>query len=279
MQRPLAERLLFPPQQVNETKLAKAVNGKTIVVSGASFGIGHALCLLLSRYDTHLVLIARTEEAMSILAKSIEANGSRATIIVADLYQIDDAEAVLARLATIGAIDIFISNAGKSIMRPLVQSLARYQDITRTNSLNYLAPVKILLGLTPLLTRSKGMIINVSALNVLLLPAPNWAAYQASKTAFDQWFRCNWAEWKQLGITAKSIYFPLVKTRMIAPNPKYTHAPAMEVQQAAIRIAKLIYQDKSVSKPWWAIFPQTAGFLASKLWNAYSFHHISRHSS
>ncbi|MCP2937878.1 SDR family NAD(P)-dependent oxidoreductase, partial [Salmonella enterica subsp. enterica serovar Typhimurium] len=77
------------------------------------------------------------------------------------------------------------------------------------------------LGLTPALMQTRGHVINTSALNVLLLPAPYWSAYQASKTAFDQWFRCNQAEWKIIGVTSSRAYFPLVRTRMIVGNPSY----------------------------------------------------------
>lgn len=274
-----SERILFPARNVQEQKLRASLSGKTIVVTGASSGIGYALCVLLSRYDTHLVLIARNRNALLQLAALIEANGSRASIIIADLYEEPQIDETIRQLLRLDRIDLFISNAGKSIMRSLAQSLPRYHDITRTNTLNYLAPARMLLALTPVLAAHRGTIVNVSALNVLLLPAPMWAAYQASKTAFDQWFRCNQAEWKQMRIHAKSIYFPLVRTRMIAPNPKYAHAPAMEAEQAAIRIARLLYSRRSVSKPWWSIVPQLAGFFGKGLWNWYCSRQLSRNRS
>lgn len=266
----LLTHLLFPHVAVNPNALNKAVYNKTIVITGATFGIGEATALLLSKYQPNLILIARTEEKLAQLCKTVQENGATCTAIVADLYNDVEIDAVIAHLKELDTVDIFISNAGKSITRPLQESLNRFHDYTRTNTLNYMAPVKLLLAITPLLSHAKGTIVNVSALNVLLLPAPKWAAYQASKTAFDQWFRCNAAEWKCMGINAKTAYFPLVRTRMIAPNKRYENYPAMTPQQAAVRVAKLLYKHNTYYKPWWAVMAQTAGFFGRRIWERFT---------
>lgn len=271
------ERLLFPDVLISGSRLAEKISRKTIVITGASYGIGEQLALLFSYYNVHLVLIARTEVKLQAVANSVTKNGSQCTIIVADLYQETEVDRVIAELVKFpNGIDIFISNAGKSIMRPLAESLNRYHDFTRTNSLNYLAPVKLLLAITPLLQASNGQIINVSAINVLLLPAPKWAAYQASKTAFDQWFRSNLAEWKLIKINAKTIYLPLVRTKMIAPNALYKNYPALQPHQAALRVAKLLYSSATYSKPWWVIFPQTGSFFGKYIWEKVTFIYLNK---
>jgi short-subunit dehydrogenase len=273
----LTQRFLFPHVSLNGDKLARAVRGKTIVITGASYGIGQALAVLLSHHGVHLVLIARTEGKLHEVAAAVRQNGSQCTVIAANLYLETEVQRVIDALVALpGGIDIFVSNAGKSIMRPLEQSLDRFHDVTRTNALNYLAPAQLLLALTPMLKASGGQIINVSALNVLLLPAPGWAAYQAGKTAFDQWLRCHQPEWKLMGIAAKTLYLPLVRTRMIAPNPLYTNYPAMQPRQAAVRIARLICANKSYSRPWWAVFAQTGSFLGRGLWERLTVAHLKK---
>lgn len=268
MKRTFAEYVLFPSFPYSLKKLEAAVRGKTIVITGASFGIGERLARELSLCKVHLVLIARSLDKLQELKTGVESSGSRATIINADLYREEEAERVLAQLKALpGGIDIFVNNAGKSIMRPLMESFERYHDVTRTNSLNYLAPVKLILGLMPVLMKKQAQIINVSAVNVLLPPAPHWAAYQASKTAFDQWFRCNRAEWKLAGIGSSRAYFPLVRTRMIAPNPMYRNAPAMPVEQAARILAKMCYTRTALYKPWWLVFVQGASFFSRPLFD------------
>ncbi|MCW4470490.1 SDR family NAD(P)-dependent oxidoreductase [Flavobacterium sp. MFBS3-15] len=272
----IVERFLFPKSTISHERLRKAIFGKTIVITGASYGIGEELALLFSGYEVHLVLIARTEEKLLTLSETVRSNGSKCTLIPADLYRENEVGRVIEELGILDCIDIFISNAGKSINRSLQNSLDRYHDFTRTNSLNYLAPVRLLLAMTPKLKANKGQVINVSAINVLLPPASGWAAYQASKTAFDQWFRSNSAEWKSMRIQVKTIYLPLVRTRMIAPNENYKNYPAMQPQQAAVRIARLVCSGSNSSKPWWAIFVQAGGFFGRGLWERYSLYRIRR---
>ena len=272
----IAEHILFPNAKISHERLDKAISGKTIAITGASYGIGEELALLFSKHHVHLIVIARTEDKLHTLAENVKNNGSKCTVIAADLYLEIEVERVIEELKKLDSVDIFISNAGKSINRSLEDSLDRYHDFTRTNSLNYLAPIRLLLSITPQLQAAKGQIINVSAMNVLLPPAPKWAAYQASKTAFDQWFRGNWAEWSAMGIQAKTIYLPLVRTRMIAPNENYENYPAMLPQQAAVRIVRLLSSGNNISKPWWAVFAEASGFFGAALWKKYSFYRISR---
>lgn len=102
-------------------------------------------------------------------------------------------------------LDVIVSNAGKSIRRSIHDSLDRYHDFTRTMAINYFAPVRLLLSIIPLLEKNKGQIINVSTINALLLPIPYWAAYQASKGAFDTWFRSVAPELNAIGIATTTI--------------------------------------------------------------------------
>lgn len=266
MKRKPVEYLLFPPFHYNREKLGDHIRGKTIVITGASYGIGEQVAKEFSVYNVHLILIARSLEKLEQLKQELESNGSKVTVIAANLYEEAEVDTLLGMLKALpGGIDLFISNAGKSIRRPLMESLDRYHDITRTNSLNFLAPAKLLLGLTALFRQKKTQIINISAMNVLLPPTACWAAYQASKTAFDQWFRCHIPEWYAAGITASRVYFPLVRTRMIAPNVNYRDTPAMTPEHAARIVAKLCYTKATIYKPWWAWFAELGGFLGQRL--------------
>src|SRR5205085_2700704 len=68
----------------------------------------------------------------------------------------------------------------------IAMSYDRFHDFERTIAINYLGPVKLLLALLPSMReRKQGHIVNVSTIGVRLPPAPRWAAYQASTTAFD----------------------------------------------------------------------------------------------
>ena len=260
----LIEHLLFPPTFCDERKLTATLAGKTVLITGASFGIGENLALLLAKTGAHLILVARTAEKLEAIKSEIERinNNAKVTVFAADLTKDEDIETLIANLRKLpNGIDVFVSNAGKSIRRPLFESLERFHDFQRTMSLNYFAPVRLMLGLIPILRKTRGQVINISAVNVLLIPAPFWTAYQSSKTAFDQWFRCAAPELETASIATTSIYLPLVRTRMIEPTAAYKNAPAMSPDHVARIVCRAIYTRRKIFKPWWLIFGQIGSVI------------------
>ena len=259
--------LFFPWFGVNRTQLQRQLAGKTVLITGASYGIGECLAELLAETTAHLLLVARTETKLIEVQQRIAARGGRADIFACDLR---DPVAVQTLLDAIrqypGGIDILVSNAGKSIRRSIFDSLDRGHDFTRTMNLNYAAPVQLLLGLIPSLIDRQGQVINISAVNVLLVPAPQWAAYQASKSAFDQWFRSVGPELNARGLRTTSIYLPLVRTRMIAPTKAYRHLPAMQPQQVAQLIGRAMLSRRRTYAPWWLMAGQLASVLGRWGW-------------
>lgn len=260
----LPEHFLFPPALFDEKKLAEKLDGKTVLITGASFGIGEMVAFRLSKTGAHLILVARTAEKLEQIKNEIQKvnQSAKVTIFPADLTDEKQIENLLDELKKQpDGIDVFINNAGKSIRRPLFETLERFHDYRRTMNLNYFAPVKLMLGLIPILQKNRGHVINISAVNVLLIPAPFWTAYQSSKTAFDQWFRCAAPELEAADIATTSIYLPLVRTRMIAPTAEYKNAPAMSPDHVAKIICRSIYTRRKVFKPWWLIFGQISSVI------------------
>lgn len=260
----LIEHILFPPVSCDEKKIAANLKGKTVLITGASFGIGESVAYLLSKTEAHLILVARTAEKLEEIKNKIENENPQAkvTTFAVDLTKDEQMQTLLDDLQKLSdGVDVLISNAGKSIRRPLFESLERFHDFTRTMSLNYFAPVQLAIGLIPTLQKNRGQIINISAINVLLIPAPFWSAYQASKTAFDQWFRCAVPELETARIATTSIYLPLVKTRMIEPTAEYKNAPAMLPEHVARIVCRSIYTRRKIYKPWWLIFGQLGSIL------------------
>lgn len=261
------ERALFPPVHLDEQKLADTVKGKTIVITGASSGIGERLVYLLGSFDVHLILVARREEKLRNIKQDMEQKAAKVSFFRADLRVAEEMEDFLNFLnQQPGGVDVVVSNAGLSIRRSIFDSLDRYHDFTRTMAINYFAPVRLLLSVIPRLTQSKGQIINVSTINTSLIPIPHWAAYQASKTAFDTWLRSAAPELNAMGIQTTTIYLPLVKTPMILPTASYQNMPAMSPEHAAQMIAKSMYTKQKSIKPWWLIFGQLASIIGREMW-------------
>lgn len=265
----LIEFLLFPPTRFDKARLEKSLRGKTVLITGASYGIGENLTVQLAKTGAHLILAARTEVKLKQIKTEIEAAGGKASIYPTDLTQPESVERLTENLRQLpGGIDVFINNAGKSIRRPIMESLDRNHDFTRTMAINYFAPVRLMLDLIPILVKNQGQIINISAVNVLLAPAPFWAAYQASKAAFDNWFRCVAPELNAVGVRTTSIYLPLVRTRMIEPTAEYRTMPAMQPAHVAKIICQSIYTKRKYYAPWWLIFGQLASVLFRRPWEA-----------
>jgi short-subunit dehydrogenase len=259
--------LFFPFLWFSRSRLQKRLAGKTVLITGASYGIGEALALTVADAKAHLLLVARTAAKLEEVKQQIEARGGRADVFPCDLANPVEVEALLHKLHQVpGGIDLVISNAGKSIRRPIFDSLDRFHDFTRTMNLNYFGPVQLLLALLPMLVARRGHVINVSAANVLLAPAPKWAAYQASKTAFDQWFRSAGPELNARGVATTSIYLPLVRTRMIEPTEAYRNMPAMQPEQVACLICRAINSRRRTYAPWWLLPAQLASILLRWPW-------------
>ncbi len=264
--RGLLERFLFPRVTLAPARLA-ALRGKTILITGASFGIGEGVARIAAGAGAKVVLVARTAEKLEALSAEIRAAGGEAVAIPADLTDAAAVEALALRVAAL-APDIVVSNAGKSIRRPLFDSLDRFHDVTRTIGVNYLGPARLLLAAIPGLVERRGQIVNISAANVLLLPAPYWAAYQASKTAMDQWLRAAAPELEARGVAVTSLYLPLVRTRMIAPTKVYEDVPAMAPEQAARLVVRAMIRRPRRWMPWWLPPAHLASALFRRPWES-----------
>jgi len=262
------ERFLFLPTYLNEEKLSSQLTGKTILITGASSGIGEELAYQLADINVHMVLVARRGEKLLAMKNEIEQKTAEVSVYQADLRNKDEMDGLLTFLHLLPkGLDVVVSNAGLSIKRPLNASLDRYHDFTRTMSINYFAPVQLLLSVIPLLKINQGQIINISTINALLLPIPYWAAYQASKSAFDTWFRSVGSELNAIGISTTSIYLPLVKTPMIEPTTAYRDMPAMTTKHVAKIISRSVYSRRKTYMPWWLIFGQVGSVIFRGVWD------------
>ncbi|WP_246944764.1 SDR family NAD(P)-dependent oxidoreductase [Bacillus pinisoli] len=259
------ESCLFLPTYFNHKKLKAHLTGKTVLITGASSGIGEQVAYQLASISCHLVLVARRREKLLQIKNRIETKSATVSIYKADLRNDHEMNEFLTFLHDLpNGLDIVVSNAGLSINRSIYDSLDRYHDFTRTMAINYFAPVQLLLSILPILKKNHGQIINVSTINALLAPVPYFAAYQASKSAFDVWLRSISTELRAEGITTTTIYLPLVRTPMIQPTISYQHMPAMTPSHVAKIICKSMYTQKKKYQPWWLLIGQLASvFLTS----------------
>ncbi|CAM4200319.1 SDR family NAD(P)-dependent oxidoreductase [Acinetobacter dispersus] len=217
------------------------VDGKTIIVTGASSGIGLTVSKYLAQAGAHVLLLARTKEKLDEVKAEIEAEGGKATVFPCDLNDMESIDAVSKEiLAAVDHIDILVNNAGRSIRRAVHESVDRFHDFERTMQLNYFGAVRLVLNILPhMMQRKDGQIINISSIGVLA-NATRFSAYVASKAALDAFSRCLSAEVHSHKIAITSIYMPLVRTPMIAPTKIYKYVPTLSPEEAADLIAYAI---------------------------------------
>ena len=217
------------------------VDGKTIIVTGASSGIGLTVSKYLAQAGAHVLLLARTKEKLDEVKAEIEAEGGKASVFPCDLNDMESIDAVSKEiLAAVDHIDILVNNAGRSIRRAVHESVDRFHDFERTMQLNYFGAVRLVLNVLPhMMQRKDGQIINISSIGVLA-NATRFSAYVASKAALDAFSRCLSAEVHSHKIAITSIYMPLVRTPMIAPTKIYKYVPTLSPEQAADLIAYAI---------------------------------------
>ncbi|MEZ0351306.1 SDR family NAD(P)-dependent oxidoreductase [Mycobacterium sp. pR1184] len=250
------DRLANPARVGDPDKLRAAVSGKTVLVTGASYGIGEATARKLAAAGATVLVVARSAERLDDLAAAINAGGGHAFAYPTDLSDEDAVHGLTKQLTeNHGPLDIVVSNAGKSLRRSLHQQYDRPHDFQRTIDINYLGPIWLLLGLLPAMRENGGgLVVNVSSVGVRVVPGPQWGAYQASKGAFDRWLRSVAPELHADGVDVTSVYFALVRTRMIAPTPILGRLPGLSPGQAADAIAKAIIERPRTNEPPW-VFP------------------------
>jgi NAD(P)-dependent dehydrogenase (short-subunit alcohol dehydrogenase family) len=237
------------PDLFKDRSLSGAIGGKTVLITGASSGIGKAAAIKTAAAGAKVLLVARTPEKLEETKAEIKEAGGEAHIHRADLSDLDDVERMAEEvLAEHGRVDVLVNNAGRSIRRSIENSYDRFHDFERTMQLNYFGALRLIISLMPTMRkRSKGRkgghIINVSSIGVQT-HTPRFSAYVASKAALDAWSRCVASEVVDDGVSITTIYMPLVRTPMIAPTKMYDAFPTITPEEAAEMIC-----DAMIRKP------------------------------
>ena len=161
-------------------------SGRTVMVTGASSGIGAAVARELAARGDTVGLIARRAERLDAVLADCRVHTPESQRWAADLSEPEDA----ARLASevwdhFGGLDVVINNAAVPMRRHVTR--LTMAEVERTMRINYFSPVSISLALLPrMLARKSGTIVNVSSLGGRL-GITTEAAYSGSKFALAGW--------------------------------------------------------------------------------------------
>ncbi len=221
------------------------LDGRRVVITGASSGIGRATALKVAAAGGVPLLVARRQAELEEVRAEIAAAGGHSYVYPCDLTDDESvAKTVEQMLVEQPGIDMLVNNAGRSIRRSVQLSYDRMHDYERAMAINYFGAVRLILALMPhMIERRFGHVVNVSSIGVQGI-APRFSAYVASKAALDYFSRIVATETHGAGITFTTVHMPLVRTPMIRPTKIYDAFPTKSPEQAAEMV-----MDALLSKP------------------------------
>jgi short-subunit dehydrogenase len=227
---------------------------KVVIVTGASGGIGQALCRRLAVAGCRLGLVSRTAAALESLAGELRARGVRVAVQPADVCdRAALAGAVRALEAELGAVDLAIHNAGLvRITDPLAPDV---DDLEAMIQVHYLGCVYLLEAVLPtMLTRGRGHFVAVNTLGSRRGMA--WsAAYSASKAAQATYLESLRPALRRKGIRVTTIFPGFIRTDTSQALPLRLPVIWLDPDTAARRMVRAILRGRrEFSFPWWDAF-------------------------
>lgn len=158
------------------------IQGKVVVITGASSGIGEATAKLLASQGAHVVMGARRVERLEALASTIEAEGGSVLFQQLDVTNIEQMQSIIRLAQTrFGQVDVIVNNAGVMPLSPLaalkIEEWNRMIDVNIRGVLHGIAA-----GLPIMREQQSGHIINLASIGAYAV-SPTVAVYCATKYA------------------------------------------------------------------------------------------------
>lgn len=217
------------------------LEGRVVVVTGASSGIGEACGRAFAAKGAKLVLAARREDRLASLVERIEAAGGEALAVATDVTS----EAAVANLFSraverFGTVDVLINNAGIADSTPVDEmELDLWRQVIETNLTSAFlcsrAAFRIMKG------KGRGRIINIGSISARV-PRQNSPAYAASKWGLDGLTRSLAIDGREHNIAA-SIFHPGIVATEIAPGavklPDDLAADPMDIAEVIVHMADI----------------------------------------
>jgi short-subunit dehydrogenase len=209
------------------------MKGKTVVITGASSGIGEELAVALAARGAHVVLAARDEAALAAVKQRCEQAGGRALVVPTDVSDPEACRRLVERsVAEFGGIDVLVNNAGLGMR-------GRFEDVTdlsvfeRLMRVNYLGSVYCSHHALPHLKARRGLLVAVSSLTGKS-GAPTRSGYAATKHAMQGFFDSLRIELRDSGVDVLVVSPGFVTTniraRALGPDGTAGHENIAEEQ-------------------------------------------------
>jgi NAD(P)-dependent dehydrogenase (short-subunit alcohol dehydrogenase family) len=178
-------------------------DGKSVIVTGATSGIGRSTAEAFGRDGASVVLVGRSETVLAEVAAAIERAGGRPQICRADVTASDAPDQIVGQaVQEFGGIDVLVNAAGVIATGTLEATTDETWDAMM--SVNLRAPFRLMRAAAPHLAARKGAVVNVSSVNGLR-SFPGVLAYCVSKAGVDHLTRCAAIEMAPLGVRVNAV--------------------------------------------------------------------------
>ena len=189
--------------------------GETVLITGASAGIGREIAKEFASRGYNLVLVARSEDKLAALARELAAEFPiSARVIAADLAKPDGPSRVFRAITEADvAVDILVNNAGIMHYAPFVeQDTEKHLDLLRLNVTALTAMTSLFVA--PMVSRGRGRVLNVASV-AAFQPTPLIAVYGATKAYVLSLTEALSAELSGTGVTITALCPGFTSTEML----------------------------------------------------------------
>lgn len=184
------------------------LTGKTILVTGASSGIGRATAIECSRLGATLVISARNEERLRETFNSLDGDGH--LMLIADVTKQEDVSRLV---QAVPLLDGFVCNAGITKRRPI--SFIKEDDLRELFEINTISSILLTKALVKAKRFNKGASFVFTSSKAARIVTPGNSMYAASKAAIESFSRSCALEFASKGIRSNAILPGMVETPLI----------------------------------------------------------------
>lgn len=222
--------------------------GKTILITGASSGIGRRTALDFAKLGANVILTARREDLLESLVQEIKKKNVRVERFACDLSESKSRENLIALIRSSGLLpDILINNAGYGNYRPFLQETS--VEITRMMEVNYTAAAHLMSAFTPaMIEKGYGAVVNIAS-GAGRVAVPNMAIYCATKFALHALTESFAYEMAGTGVTVHLINPGPVDTEFFRAGKWETEPPRCKAspEQVSTAIQQAILRNRLIT--------------------------------
>lgn len=260
--------------------MSQMLEGRVVVVTGASAGVGRAIVRRFAKEGASIGLIARGIDGLEGARREVEAEGGRALVLpldVADAQAVEDAAELVER--ELGPIDVWINDAMVSVFAPVHETTA--EEFRRVTEVTYLGVVHgTLSALKRMRKRDAGTIVQIgSALAYRSIPLQS--AYCAAKHAvkgFTESLRVELIH-DQSNVVVTEVQLPAVNTpqfswsRAKLPNEPQPVPPIFQPEMVADAVLCAVRDRR---REVWLAWPTVKAIVGEKLAPALADRYLAR---